>query len=263
VRRPGTVAVSRASKTSDTSEAPILLSIVLPTYNEVQNIDRAVQAVYNILKTLQITFELIVVDDDSPDGTASRVVRLQDQLPHLRLLGRSKERGLATAVVRGWQASQGEVLGVMDADLQHPAETLPELWNAIKSGADLAIASRHVRGGGVSNWSLRRRLISRTAQFIGLLVLPEIVGRVADPMSGYFLVQRRALASVTMKPRGYKILLEVLARAHIYRTVEVAYVFRERLAEESKATWRVYGDYLIHLATLRIATLRRLLAVTR
>jgi dolichol-phosphate mannosyltransferase len=104
------------------------------------------------------------------------------------------------------------VLGVIDADLQHPPELLLKLWGEIKRGGDLAVASRHVEGGGVSDWSVIRRFLSRGAQTLGLIILPEVIGRVSDPMSGYFMVRRRCIAGRTLSPLGYKILIEVLAR---------------------------------------------------
>ncbi len=235
----------------DQPDATTRLSMVLPTFNEAQNIEPMIRAVTEILERSQIAYELIVVDDDSPDGTWRRALSLSASLPRLHVMRRATERGLATAVIRGWQASRGDVLGVIDADLQHPPELIPKLWSQIESGADLAVGSRHVPGGGVSNWSWRRRLISRTAQGIGLLVLPEVVGRLADPMSGYLLVRRDKLAGVTLKPRGYKILIEILARSQIRTIAEVGYVFQERVENQSKVTWRCYRDYLLHLGILR------------
>lgn|ERR1035437_6168471 len=208
-------------------------------------------AVSEILEQSQITYELIVVDDDSPDGTWLRALSLGASLPRLRVMRRPRERGLATAVIRGWQASRGEVLGVIDADMQHPPEIIPKLWTQIELGADLAVASRRVQGGSVSKWSLRRRLISRLAENIGRILLPEVVGRVADPMSGYLLVRRDKLVGLPLKPRGYKILIEILGRSEIGKIVEVGYVFRERMANQSKITWRSYRDYLLHLGILR------------
>ena len=163
---------------------------------------------------------------------------------------RQTERGLSTAVIRGWQAARGEILGVIDGDLQHPPDVLLQLLQAIQS-SDLAVASRHVEGGGVSEWSPARRFLSRGAQVIGLLILPNVVGRVSDPMSGYFLVRRSAIAGQLLNPLGYKILLEVLARGQIQQVAEVGYVFQERKQGESKVTWRQYLDYLLHLAKLR------------
>ena len=230
----------------------ITLSLVLPTLNEAENIEAVIAASSSVLEKAGISYELIVVDDDSPDETWRKAVSCAASLSTLRVIRRTGEKGLATAIVRGWQAARGETLGVMDADLQHPPEALPKLWAEIDGGADLAVASRYAPAGGISDWSLRRRIVSRVAQGIGLLVLPEIAGRLRDPMSGYLLVRREKLVGVTLKPRGYKILLEVLGRCDIRSIAEVGYVFRERSQSQSKLTWRIYRDYLLHLGSLRV-----------
>jgi dolichol-phosphate mannosyltransferase len=125
----------------------------------------------------------------------------------------------------------------------------------MERGADLAAGSRHVEGGGVSDWSLIRRVLSRGAQLLGLLMLPGVLGRLSDPMSGLFMVRRSAISGVALSPIGYKILVEVVARGRIRWIGEVGYVFRERIEGESKVTWRVYLQYLVHLLRLRWDTL--------
>jgi dolichol-phosphate mannosyltransferase len=167
---------------------------------------------------------------------------------------RRGERGLSTAVIRGWQVARGEILGVMDADLQHPPSLNLELLRRMAE-ADLAVGSRHAVGGGVSTWSVARRLLSRGAQLLGLLVLPGVLLRVSDPMSGYFQVRRAAIQGVELDPLGYKILVEVIARGRIREIAELGYVFREREQGESKVTWKLYVEYLRHLIRLRLATL--------
>ena len=122
---------------------------------------------------------------------------------------------------------------------------------AALEGNDLVVASRHVHGGGVSHWSFLRRFLSRGAQILGLMILPGVLSRVSDPMSGFFMVRRRAIANKILNPVGYKILLEVIARGDIKRVSEVGYVFQERLEGKSKVTWKQYIDYLRHLIRLR------------
>lgn len=232
------------------------LSVVIPTYNEAMNVAELVRRLTAALDPLLGTgYELIVVDDDSPDRTWEIAERLALEYPRLRVMRRTGERGLASAVIRGWQAARGEFLCVIDADLQHPPDVLVELYGLMARGADMAVASRHVAGGGVSDWSLARRIVSRAAQLIGLLILPGVVGRVSDPMSGYFMIRRSAVEGVTLNPLGYKILIEVLARGRFPWIGEVPYVFNERALGGSKATARVYLDYLRHLLRLRTARL--------
>ncbi len=144
-------------------------------------------------------------------------------------------------------------MGVIDADLQHPPELLLKLWGEIVRGGDLAVASRHVEGGGVSDWSPIRRFLSRGAQTLGLVILPEVIGRVSDPMSGYFMVRRPSIAGRTLSPVGYKILIEVIARGRVPWIGEVGYVFQERQEGESKVTSKQYIDYLRHLVRLRFS----------
>ncbi len=232
------------------------LSLVVPTLNEAGTIEPFLQATTDVLDgLLPGGYELIVVDDDSPDGTWNRALALRQRFPSVRVLRRTGERGLGSAVVRGWQLARAPVLGVIDADLQHPPGACRQLWAEIARGADLAAASRHVSGGGVSEWSLRRRILSRGAQLLGLVVLPGVLGRVTDPMSGYFFVRRAAIEGALLKPAGYKILVEVLGRGRARWISEVGYVFRERAVGASKATARVYLDYVLHLARLRFDTL--------
>jgi dolichol-phosphate mannosyltransferase len=241
---------------SDRSEDGIRLSLIIPTYNESKNVGPLVRTLAGLLDpVLGQAYELIVVDDDSPDRTWDVAEQLTSTYAQLRVVRRQGERGLSTAVIRGWQAARGEVLAVIDADLQHPPEVTVELWKEIEKGADLAVGSRHVQGGGVSDWSVLRRVLSRGAQLIGLFLLPGVLGRVSDPMSGYFMVRRTALAGVELSPLGYKILLEVIGRGRVRWIGEVGYVFRERSEGESKVTWRLYVQYLRHLFRLRLATL--------
>jgi dolichol-phosphate mannosyltransferase len=233
---------------------PIKFSLVLPTYKESQNIESIVQILTDLLNDyLPGQYELIVVDDDSPDLTWKIAQELLPHYPQLRVMRRETERGLSTAVIRGWQVARGEILGVIDADLQHPPEVLLQLLQEMESGADLAVASRHVEGGGVSEWSAVRRFLSRGAQTLGLIILPEVIGRLSDPMSGYFMVRRRAIVGKSLSPVGYKILIEVAARGKVRWIAEAGYVFRERIAGESKVTWKQYVEYIQHLIQLRFS----------
>lgn len=238
--------------TRATAQFSVQFSLIVPTYNESKNIKDIVRLLNDLLdKVLPDNYEIIVVDDNSPDRTWKLAQTLTSEYPNLRVMRRIEERGLSSAVIRGWQTARGQVLGVIDADLQHPPEVLPKLLAAVERGADLAVASRHIGGGGVSRWSFIRRFLSRGAQMLGLIVLPDVVSRVSDPMSGYFVVRRRAIAGPRLNPMGYKILLEVLGRGNISKITEVGYVFQERREGESKVTWKQYVEYLMHLLRLR------------
>jgi dolichol-phosphate mannosyltransferase len=215
--------------------ASVRFSLIVPTYNESKNVPVLLDQLEALFKpVLGESFEIVVVDDDSPDKTWEVANELGATRPWLRVVRRQGERGLSTAVIRGWQVARGEIIGVMDADLQHPAEVNLGLLKEIERGADLATASRHVEGGGVSDWSLARRMLSRGAQLLGLLMLPAVLGRLSDPMSGYFMLRRSAIAGIKLDPLGYKILIEVVARGRMNWIGEVGYVFRERVEGESR-----------------------------
>ena len=230
------------------------ISVVIPTYNEAAVIQETLRRSAAALRGTGESFELVVVDDASPDGTAEKAEALAGELP-VRVLRRAGRLGLATAVLDGWATAHSEVLGAMDADLQHPPEVLGGLVAALREqGADLAIASRYVPGGGSSDWTWLRRSISRTATHMAATVLPLILARVGDPMSGMFLVRAAALEGARLNPLGYKILIEVLAKAHYGKLVEVPYIFEERVRGSSKLGPRQYLEYLFHLARLAAAT---------
>jgi dolichol-phosphate mannosyltransferase len=231
----------------------IELSLIIPTYNESRNLPILIPSLIQLLDdTIPDRYELIVVDDNSPDKTWEVATNLTTRYRQLKVMRRESEKGLSTAVIRGWQVAKGRILGVIDADLQHPPEILWQLWQEMQRGADLAVASRHVEGGGVSEWNLMRRFLSRGAQMLGLLILPEVVSRLSDPMSGYFMVRRDTISGMVLNPVGYKILIEVVARGRIRWIGEVGYVFRERQAGASKVTWKQYLEYIRHLLELRI-----------
>lgn len=236
----------------------IAFSLVVPTRNESRNLEELVeQLTATLASQVGESYEIIVVDDNSPDETWKVAATLAARDPHVIALRRTGERGLATAVVRGWQVAQGTLLGVIDADLQHPPEVTARLIAAMQQGADLAVASREAEGGGTSDWSFPRLMISRSLRALGKLLLPDVLNMVSDPMTGFFVIRRAALQDVVLKPCGYKILVELLVRSRIRNIVEVGYVFRARQRGESKASLKVFTDYVQHLLRLR-ATVREL-----
>ncbi|WP_016951208.1 glycosyltransferase [Anabaena sp. PCC 7108] len=251
----GALKIPEHPATEGNGDNSLLLSLVIPTYKERDNIQNIVSILSRLLdEAIPDNYELIVVDDDSPDLTWEVAQSLMPEYPQLRVMRREDERGLSSAVIRGWQAATGSVLGVIDGDLQHPPEVLTQLLQKMEAGADLALASRHVDGGGVSSWSVVRRFLSRGAQVLGLIILPGVLGRVSDPMSGYFMVRRSAIANATLNPVGYKILLEVIGRGNVREIAEAGYVFRERTEGESKVTSKQYIEYIHHLIRLRVST---------
>ncbi|MFC2022971.1 glycosyltransferase [Chloroflexota bacterium] len=220
------------------------VSIIIPTFNERENIAPLVERIARALPD----YEIVFVDDNSSDGTAEVAASLSARYP-VRVIVRRDKRGLASAVIDGMEQSRSEVVAVMDADLQHPPEALAELLREIRGGADVAIASRYVAGGGCQGWGLIRRLISKGAIFLSHLLLPS-TRAVRDPMSGFFMLQRRVVAGACLKPTGYKILLEILIEGECRCVAEVPYTFTTRYQGESKLSARQQWEYLKHLCSL-------------
>jgi dolichol-phosphate mannosyltransferase len=222
------------------------LSLIAPTYNERENIPTLVERVHKALDGFE--YELIVVDDNSPDGTAELAESLSHKYP-VTVICRKNERGLASAVLAGFNCAKGEVLGVIDADLRHPPEKIPELLQAIQGGVDIAVASRYIPGGGIKGWSAKRKIMSSGATMIAHIFLPSI-RKVKDPMSGFFLVRRRVIEGIELKPIGYKILLETLAKGKSSEVTEIPYTFEQRALGESNLSLREQLNYLEHVFIL-------------
>ena len=232
-----------------------MISVVLPTYNEARSIQEVLRRASEALRKAGEDHELIVVDDSSPDRTADLAESLANEIP-VRVLRRPGRQGLATAVVDGWSIARGDVLGVMDADLQHPPEVLTRLARAVQDpNVDVAMATRSGPGGGAAaDWRRMRRLTSWMARHLAACVLPRTLADVSDPMSGMFLVRAQALQGVRLAPTGYKILLEVLGKTHYRELVEVPFVFQARTLGSSKLGMRESLQYLAHLARLARST---------
>ena len=223
-----------------------MISIILATYNRAHLLPRAISSV---LAQSFTNWELIIVDDNSQDGTAELVRRYAEHDSRIKLLVRVGERGLAGAVLHGWRHTDADWLGVMDADLQHPPELLPELLNATGRGNDIVIASRYASNGTVGNWNAIRHFISRVST-IATLPLQRPGLRIKDPMSGFFIVRRKIIEGIDLQPQGFKILLEILVRGRIRRAEEVPFTFATRHAGESKASLKVAIQYFSLLGKL-------------
>jgi dolichol-phosphate mannosyltransferase len=225
------------------------LALTIPTLREAENISRLLDHVRSVLDPLNICYELLVVDDDSRDGTEEIVSSIAREDPRVRLLIRKGERGLSGAILYGWRSTDADVLGVMDADLQHPPELLPQLISAISAGHDLVIGSRYITGGQLGNWNPIRKLFSTAAVWATWPIQKKGM-RAKDPMSGFFLVRRECLANIQFQPSGFKLLLEILVRAKLHSVKEVPLAFGSRLRGASKANARVGYDYAKLLAKL-------------
>ncbi len=224
------------------------VSVILPTYNEAGNIPVLFERLAAALQDR--TYEIIVVDDDSSDGTWQVAEQQAKQDERIEVIRRTEDRGLSSAVLAGMSAATGRVLVVMDADLQHDERKIPDLVAAIEGGeADVCLGSREADGGSYGSFQRRRRLISWAGAALArkLLRVP-----VTDPMSGFFAISRDRFELVgdEVNPRGFKIMLEFLARGPRPRVAEVGYRFGERVSGSTKLTGSVAMEYLRALAEL-------------
>lgn len=223
------------------------LSIVVPTFNERENVRPFVKEISEALR--EVNWEVIFVDDDSPDQTAREVRELAGEAGRIRCVHRIGRRGLSSACIEGMLASTAPYLAVMDGDLQHDPYILPAMLELLKnSEAEIVVGRRYAEGGGLGNWSQARVTISRVASRLGRVVVPEAL---KDPMSGFFMLRRTLLDDVVrdLSGLGFKILLDIFAsaRRHIaFR--EVPFVFRTRQRGESKLDSQVAWEYLMLLA---------------
>ncbi len=219
------------------------VSLVIPTYNEKANIAPLVEAVRSALG--DIPWEIIIVDDDSPDQTFAEVSRLAREEPRLRCLRRVGRRGLSSAVIEGALVANGSAIAVMDADFQHDERILKQMYEKLTStGADIVVATRYADGGGIGEWDATRAKMSDFAtRMAGMLV----GNQTSDPRSGFFMVRREIFASVIydLSQQGYKILLDIISSSHTpLKIEEVPYVFRTRQEGESKISVMVLAQFL-------------------
>lgn len=207
------------------------LTIVIPTYNEKENIQGLIKRIQLEFEENKINGEIIAVDDNSPDGTGRLLDDLRKKNKNLRVIHRKGKLGLSSAVLEGWKIAHGNVLGVMDADLSHPPEKIHELYNPIRnSQADFTIGSRYVKGGKIEGWDFRRKLMSRVATF-----LARPFTSVKDPMTGFFMIKKECIKGVELNPKGFKILLEIIIKGKYKKVEEIPINFVNRIKGKSKA----------------------------
>jgi dolichol-phosphate mannosyltransferase len=233
------------------------ITLVIPTYNEAGNIPILVERVFNIFSDAGLDGKIIIVDDDSPDQTWKVAENLQDKYPNLKVLRRLGKRGLSSAVLDGFAMANTEIVGVIDADLSHPPEKIPELVAPIINGeADFTLGSRYIDQGEIENWPLKRKISSKIAT---LAVLG--LTKVKDPMSGFFFLKRDVIKNIELNPQGFKIGLEILVRGNFNKVIEVPIIFRDRVYGESKLSSNVILDYLLHVSKLYIYKIFKMIRV--
>jgi dolichol-phosphate mannosyltransferase len=222
------------------------LSIIIPTYNESHNITSILDTILSCLSP-EVNTEVIVVDDSSPDGTGRIVEQYAKKLSangswQIKVITRKDGRGLSSAILTGIRASSGESVVVMDSDFSHPPETIIKMIEELKnSDCDIVVASRYVKGGTITGWPLKRKLISKGATKIAQRSLGI---KIKDPMSGFFAFRRHIIRNINFDAIGYKLLLEILVKARGARVREIPYNFTNRTAGASKLDVSIIFDYV-------------------
>jgi dolichol-phosphate mannosyltransferase len=223
------------------------LSVIVPTYNEKENLENLVNKVFYALKGLD--FEIVIVDDNSPDGTGKLADEISSKYNNVNVIHRKGKLGLGTAILDGAKASESEFISVIDADLQHPPELLKIMLEKAESGVDIVIASRYVEGGNIEGWSFIRRIISKGALWLSHLLLQR-TRNVKDTQSGYFIFRKSVIDNVPFNAKGFKLLIEILVKGKYSTVVEVPYTFKPRIAGESKMKVKEIVDYVKQLIAL-------------
>jgi dolichol-phosphate mannosyltransferase len=225
--------------------APPILSIIVPTYNERDRLPELVSAIFDAYASDGLDGELVIVDDNSPDGTGALAESLARQY-RIKVLHRAGKLGLGTAVIEGFAAASAPIVGVIDADMSHPPMLLPRMLAIMRqTQADAVVASRYVAGGGTRNWPVSRLIMSRLACAMARRLTP-----VRDATSGFFLIRKDLAAGVRIAAGGFKICLELLVRGRPQLVVEVPYVFVGRTAGESKMNLKEALGFLVQLRNL-------------
>jgi dolichol-phosphate mannosyltransferase len=227
------------------SASPPSLSIIVPTYNERDRLAELVSAIFAAYAAAGLDGQLIVVDDNSPDGTGALAEELAADRK-ISVVHRSGKLGLGTAVIAGFGVADAPVVGVMDADMSHPPGLVPRMFAVMQQAdADVVVASRYIPGAGTRGWSVVRLLVSQLACLAARGLTP-----VRDATSGFFLIRKELAQGVRISAGGFKICLELLVRGRPSTVIEVPYVFEGRTAGESKMNAREALGYLVQLRDL-------------
>eukprot|EP00127_Corallochytrium_limacisporum_P000864 Clim_evm7s28 gene=Clim_evmTU7s28 len=235
-------------KTIQQQPLPWEVTVVIPTYEEAGNIPKLTQEIFESVREAGLTTELLIIDDNSQDGTTEVCEKLRSEGYNIRLVTRTSERGLSSAVLRGFREAAYDTLLVMDADRSHPPARIPDLVRPIVDGrAEFAVGSRYTEGGGVAkDWPLYRRIVSKGATLVAWPLAHS-----TDPMSGFFCTRKDQWRKARdLNPIGFKILLELMVKSGAEVIEDVPFVFQDRTVGESKLKAKVYVQYIRHLAQL-------------
>jgi len=221
------------------------ISIIIPTFNEAQNIQILIPEIHKILRKFKICYEIIIVDDNSPDSTGSIAKKLAEEYS-VKVKIRKNEKGLASAVLEGFKIANNNVILVMDADGSHPVETIPKMFKMINDNcADIVIGSRYHRNSKFINWPWYRNLLSRAA-----FLLTKGLTNVTDPTTGFFAIKKALINNVALKPIGWKIALEIMVKAKPKYIKEIPITFKPRMFGKSKLSIKEQINFLWHIINL-------------
>jgi len=222
------------------------LTVIIPTFNEEANIRNIVMAVNAVFHENSLHGQILVVDDNSSDNTIPFVHDLQRSHSNVDILVREQDHGLSQSVAEGFSHASSDIIIVIDADFSHPPVLIPRMYDEIRKGNDIVIGSRYMEGGGIRKWPLKRRVISIGATFLGRLLFPDI----KDPVSGFFAIKKEVVDNAPLKPRGYKILLEVLGKGTWEKDKEIPFEFIDREVGSSKLKIKTVIEYAQQVADI-------------
>jgi dolichol-phosphate mannosyltransferase len=223
------------------------LTVIIPTFNEEENIEKMVLTVDGICKAHNILEEILVVDDSSQDSTIDIVKRLMADRQFLHLLIRTHNPGLSPSLYDGIINAKSDLVQCLDCDFSHPPEKIPVFYNLLKNGGfDMVIGSRYIKGGEVINWPLLRRVLSSGAALLSRFLIPHI----KDSGSGFFAINRTILKATRLSPRGFRMGFEILGKARWTRVQEIPIIFKDRELGQSKLKGRIIYDFLIQCGSI-------------
>jgi dolichol-phosphate mannosyltransferase len=231
--------ISYNCKLGEGLDAMYDLTVIIPTFNEEANIRNIVLAVNAVFHEHTLKGQILVVDDDSVDGTIGIVNDIKRTLDNVEILVRKEDHGLSQSVADGFAHASSDIFIVIDADFSHPPVLIPRMYEEIRKGNDIVIGSRYMEGGGIKKWPMKRRVISIGATFLGRILFPDIT----DPVSGFFAVRKQVVEKAELKPRGYKILLEVLGKGMWEKDKEIPFEFVDREIGDSKLKIKTIIEY--------------------
>lgn len=223
------------------------LCVIIPTFNEEENIREMVASVDRICNASHIRCEILVVDDESTDLTIPYVQKISESMTNVRLIVRHRDHGLSQSLYEGFFSASSDLIQCIDSDFSHPPDMIPQFYFLLKEeNFDIVIGSRYIPGGGTINWPLTRKILSYGAAQIGRLLIPIV----KDSGSGFFAINRRVLKDSMLVPRGFRMCFEILGKGRWEKVGEIPFVFKNRSAGKSKLKVSIPFEYLVQCGSI-------------